>query len=99
MFAIMTTSLAFGLSLDDAKRQGLVGEQPDGYLGIVGSSSPDLLGLVTMINRERHTVYQEIAARNKTSLQTVELLAGKTAIEKTEAGRYIKLPSGKWMKK
>ena len=40
----------------------------------------------------------EIAARNNISLKDVEALAGKKAIEKSEAGSYIK-DNGGWKKK
>ena len=88
------------LSLSEAKDQGLVGERPSGYLGIVGAApSSGVEGLVTDINRQRREKYQEIATRNHTNLQAVELLAGKTAIEKTLPGHYVQLPSGNWVKK
>ena len=98
--AIGAANVALALSLDEAKDRGLVGEQPNGYLGIVGSSqAPDLQALVSHINQQRREKYQEIAARNKTNLQAVELLAGKTAIGKTQSGHYVKIPSGNWVKK
>jgi len=31
---------ALALELDDAKNMGLIGEQPNGYLGLVSASSP-----------------------------------------------------------
>ncbi|NNL06774.1 MAG: DUF1318 domain-containing protein, partial [Gammaproteobacteria bacterium] len=42
--------------------------------------------------------YKDIAARNNTSLEAVELLAGKKAIEKSAPGSYIKL-GGSWQRK
>ncbi|HBC57517.1 MAG TPA: DUF1318 domain-containing protein [Gammaproteobacteria bacterium] len=88
------------LTLDEAKRQGLVGEQRDGYLGIViGSPSPDVHQLVTSINDKRRAKYREIANRNNTSLNSVESLAGQKAIEKTASGQYIQSDSDSWTKK
>ena len=40
LFLLVTPLLAFGLSLDEAKQQGLLGERPDGYLGL---AKPPLL--------------------------------------------------------
>ncbi len=88
------------LTLDEAKQQGLVGEQRDGYLGIVMQSAhSDVHQLVTNINDKRRAKYQEIANRNNTSLHSVESLAGQKAIEKTSSGQYIETDSGSWTKK
>jgi uncharacterized protein YdbL (DUF1318 family) len=86
------------IDLQTAKDQGLVGETPGGYLEAVVSPSPDIKALVDSINSQRREKYQEIAARNNTSLQAVELLAGKKAIEKSSPGSYIKL-GGSWKQK
>ena len=91
-------SLAIGLH--EAKAQGLVGEQSNGYLGLVKpSASADVRALMRDINAKRKQHYQAIARRNSTALNVVEALAGKKAIERTAAGQYVKLPSGKWVKK
>lgn len=101
LFALLSGwSAAWGLELDQAKLQGLVGEGPDGYLhAVVERPSPDVASLVEEINRKRREKYLEIAERNGTSLQVVERLAGKKAIEKTPSGQYVKVPAGTWIRK
>ena len=47
---------------------------------------------------KRKAKYQSIASQNSTSLETVELLAGKKAVEKTQPGNYIQTATG-WKKK
>lgn len=91
---------AVGLAtpLDEAKAQGRVGEKLDGYLGVV-TSSPDVEDLVEKTNSQRRTMYREIAAKNGTSLEIVETLAGKKAVDNTVVEHLIQLPSGKWTKK
>lgn len=89
---------AMALGLQDAKSMGLVGEKADGYLGIVKNAA-DVPQLVQKINDARKQHYKDIAARNKISLDAVEKLAGKKAIEKTTSGQFVQLPSGKWVKK
>ena len=89
---------AYAIELQSAKDQGLVGETPAGYLEAVSSPSPEVKALIENINAQRKAKYQEIAARNNTSLQAVEQLAGKKAIEKSDPGSYIKL-DGNWQKK
>lgn len=93
------TSL-WALTLGEAKAKGLVGETPTGYLGVVsGKGSREVQALMKDVNQKRKQKYRGIAKRNATSLQTVEVLAGNTAIKKTRPGHFIQLPSGKWTKK
>jgi len=90
----------WGLTLEEAKTQGLVGEQPNGYLSVVSPpASVEVQALVNDINQKRRQTYEDIARRNGTDLQAVELLAGKTAIDNTKPGNFIQLPSGQWVKK
>jgi uncharacterized protein YdbL (DUF1318 family) len=91
---------AWSATLAQAKSQGLVGEQADGYLGVVAASATaDVKALVADINQKRRSEYQAIAQRNNTSLDAVEALAGKKAIDLTPPGQYVRLPSGQWVKK
>ena len=90
----------WAISLQEAKAQGLVGEQANGYLGLVKSgASAEVKTLMNEINVKRKQEYQGIARRNNTELNVVEALAGKKAIERTPPGQYVKLPSGQWVKK
>ena len=91
---------AFAIDLDAAKQSGLVGERPDGYLGIVTAGpSADVVSLVEDINRKRKVKYQEISQKNGQALQVVETLAAKKVIERIEPGRYFMDEAGKWVKK
>lgn len=104
LLAFLTTCLlliaqpAFSMDLQTAKDQGLVGETPSGYLEAVKSTSPEVNSLIENINAQRKQKFKEIAARNNTTLEAVELLAGKKAIEKSAPGSYIKL-GGSWQQK
>lgn len=90
----------WAIGLQDAKAQGLVGEQPNGYLGLVkANASADVKAMMNDINSKRKQAYQRIAQRNNTKLDVVETLAGKKAIERTPPGQYVKLPTGQWAKK
>ncbi len=90
--------VAFGLSLEDAKTQGLVGERPNGYLGVVHPGSQEAEALSNEVNAKRRQAYQDIASRNKTQLQAVEALAGEKAIQNTKPGHLVEGPGG-WTKK
>ena len=95
--SLFISSAAFALSLNEAKQQGLVGEQVTGYLGTVKATA-ETTALVNNINAKRKNKYKEIAKRNGTSLESVEKLAGKTALKKTPSGQYISLGKS-WRKK
>ncbi len=94
---LITCQAAFALDLQTAKAQGLVGETLTGYLAPV-KATPEVQQLVKTINTKRKAQYKKIAQRNGTSLQAVEQLAGKKAIEKTPPGQFIKA-GGDWQKK
>lgn len=89
---------AWAISLDDAKQQGLVGEMPNGYLGVVVESS-ETITLVDMVNEKRKEIYMNLARENKITMQQVTSLAGKKAIDKTESGHLVKNATGQWVKK
>ena len=91
---------SWGLSLEEAKTQGVVGEQPNGYLGVVQpGASAEVQALVNDVNQKRRHMYEDIARRNSTKLDAVEMLAGKTAIDNTRPGNFVRSPSGQWVKK
>ena len=93
-------SLTFALNLDEAKSQGLVGEQQDGYLGIViANPSAEVRQLVESVNAKRREEYSGIAQRTGTAQGVVEALAAKKAHEKTRPGNFVQSPSGEWQRK
>lgn len=96
--ALVFSVQALALDLDTAKRQGLVGERPNGYLGVV-KATPAAVELVSEINKKRRQAYERIAEKNGISVEQVEGLAGQEAIKKTLGGNYLKTPSGQWVRK
>lgn len=98
---LMSASVAFAaLSVDAAKSEGLVGEQPNGLLGIVTAApSPDVQALVSQTNAERLKRYQDIATKNGTQVEQVQAVAGEKLVTATPAGQYIMNAAGTWQKK
>ncbi len=92
------SSLALALDLDTAKAQGLVGEQPDGYLGVV-QATPAAVELAADINAQRRVAYERIARDNGIPVNQVAALAGQKAIERTARGGYVRTPGGQWVRK
>ncbi|MEE4360757.1 MAG: YdbL family protein [Pseudomonadales bacterium] len=91
---------ASALELSDAKARGLVGEQLDGYLGVVKPpASAELQALVDSVNARRRAEYSRIADANGITLEVVRQLAAGKAIERTPAGQWIRLEDGRWHRK
>ena len=98
--SMLTVSVAVGSPLTQPKADGLIGEQANGYIGRVSHDvPPDVIQLVNEVNAKRKAGYQQIAAKQGTSLEEVEKIAGNKAIEKTLPGNYIRDASGVWRKK
>ncbi|MCX8643067.1 MULTISPECIES: YdbL family protein [unclassified Gilliamella] len=84
-------------ALSQAKAQGFVGEQDDGYLGVVKNEA-NASEIAQLINQARKAQYQKVSAETNVSLSEVEKRAGSKAQEKTPVGQYIK-QQGRWLKK
>ena len=99
--ALLVSAMAFSawaISLGDAKHQGLVGEMPNGYLGVIVENA-EVKNLVASVNTKRKSIYMNLARKNKITMQQVTALAGEKAFAKTQPGHYIKNASGQWVKK
>ena len=91
---------ALAAPLDDAKAAGYLGEQPDGYLGLVDPAAPaEVKRLMTDINDKRRTYYQGIAVKNGTSLEAVQALVGAKLIDQAPSGIHVKDSNGRWIRK
>ncbi|WP_168204029.1 YdbL family protein [Aliikangiella coralliicola] len=102
--SIIILFLAFSSSviaseLTAPKKAGIIGERFDGYVGIIKNASPEIKALVKNVNNKRKERYKAIAKKRKQSLQTVQQIAGESALKKTVKGNYIFLKSKGWVKK
>ena len=93
--AAMTLNEAMS-ALGEAKASGVLGEKPDGYLGVVRSSK-NAEDIASQINQARRAEYHRVAKQNGISVSDVEAIAGKKAIEKTPPGQIIQL-NGNWVR-
>ncbi|MFG7353421.1 YdbL family protein [Shewanella oncorhynchi] len=89
---------AFAMSLQEAKSQGYLGEQANGYLGLV-QANPEAKAVMDDVNNKRRAHYETIAKKNKLSPGDVAKLAGEKAIAATDKGNYVQDAKGKWIKK
>jgi hypothetical protein len=78
-----------------ARAEGKVGEQPDGYLGVVPGNG-DLQDLVNDINIKRRNLYVSKARENNATLEAYALTAGCQAIARTVPGEKYRAPDGSW---
>ncbi len=86
-------------ALDDALRNGQVGETQRGYIAAVKSPSGAITRLINSINSRRRAQYQSIAKRNNLSLQQVEALVGPKVIQRAPKGTYYQDAGGRWKRK
>lgn len=86
--------------LGDAKAAGLVGERPDGMLGLVTNNAPaEMRSLVNDINSQRKHEYERIAKKNGTDLEVVQTLAGQRLIAATPRRQFVMSADGFWVRK
>ncbi|MCH1931251.1 YdbL family protein [Shewanella sp. A25] len=89
---------AFAMTLQEAKSQGYLGEQQNGYLGLV-QNNPEAKAVMDDVNTKRRAHYETIAKKNNISASDVAKLAGEKAIAATDKGNFVQNAQGKWVKK
>lgn len=97
LLLVLVAVPALALDLQQAKSTGLVGERPDGLVGAV-QAGPGVSDLVARVNDGRMAKYGEIAARNGTTVQSVQAVAGQELVDKASPGTYV-LDGGSWRRK
>ncbi len=79
-----------------ARAAGLVGEKPNGYLGIVGNPTPELQAIVDDNYNSRRLVYTQRALELRRTLDEYAITAGCLAITRTVPGEKYQAPDGTW---
>jgi uncharacterized protein len=97
---------AFALTLDEARAQGLIGEDWTGYVAAVSATpSAEVQALVADVNAKRKSVYEQIAKQNSTAQNPVTAddvarVGAPKVFEKAAPGTYIRTAAGQpWKKK
>ncbi|MFC0205374.1 YdbL family protein [Novosphingobium soli] len=78
-----------------ARSDGKVGEQRDGYLGVVGSQGADIAAMVRDINNKRRSVYTSAAA-GKSTIEEYAFTTGCKLIRDTRPGEKYQGLDGSW---
>ena len=100
LLGLLLAGAAWAVTLQEAKDQGLVGEQRDGYVGLVaGTAAAEVRDLVREVNEERRRRYEQIARDNGITVEQVAAVAWERAVQATRAGHYVQDENGRWVRK
>jgi uncharacterized protein YdbL (DUF1318 family) len=86
-------------AVDAAKAAGKVGEQGDGYLGIIGDADSALRAAVAEINAGRKQVYADTAAKTGVTPEAAGEATARQLIARAPAGQMVKPLGGSWTRK
>jgi uncharacterized protein YdbL (DUF1318 family) len=78
-----------------ARASGKVGEQRDGYLGVIGSQGGDVTAMVRDLNNKRRAVYTA-AATGKSTIEEYAFTTGCKLIRDTSPGEKYQGLDGSW---
>lgn len=79
-----------------ARTAGQIGEQPDGYLGVVGTGSAELRAMINNINIQRKAAYTQQSAQSGSTVDQFAVTSGCNLIARTVPGEKYKAPDGSW---
>ena len=79
-----------------ARTAGQIGEQPDGYLGVVGTGSAELRAMINNINIQRKAAYTQQSAQSGSTVDQFAVTSGCNLIARTVTGEKYKAPDGTW---
>lgn len=95
-----TSAYAQGDAAAQLRASGHVGEQADGYLGLVDTASGDIRAQMEQVNIQRRAAYTQLAAQRGA---TIEEVAAATACQlfATRVGpnQFYRLPDGIWRRR
>jgi uncharacterized protein YdbL (DUF1318 family) len=81
----------------ELRATGQVGEQSNGYLGIVGSATADLRARVNAVNIRRRAAYTELAGKRGVQIEEVAAtMACELLATSVLPGQYYRLADGEW---
>lgn len=86
--------------IQELKKDGLIGENQQGYLEAVQSSLPAAdKEVIEAENADRKAVYEAIARQQGTTAELVGKLRAKKIFEQAKSGEFLKQENGTWKKK
>lgn len=101
--ALVAGTGAYAMQADGAgqlRASGQVGEQADGYLGLVGAASADIRAQMESINIQRRAAYTRLAAERGATIEEVAAATGcQLFATRVGPGQYYRLPDGVWRRR
>ena len=95
-----TAAYAQGDAAGQLRASGHVGEQADGYLGLVDAAPADVRAQMEQVNIQRRAAYTQLASQRGA---TIEEVAAATACQlfasRVGPGQYYRLPDGVWRRR
>lgn len=85
--------------VDAAKAQGVVGEQGDGFVGIVSGGDAAVRAAVAEMNASRAKIYAETAAKTGVTPEAAGQATAVTLFSRLQPGDWYKPVGGSWTKK
>ncbi len=79
-----------------ARSSGQIGEQVDGYLGIVAGGGADIRRMVEDLNIKRKAVYAQKAQEQQATVEDYAFTSGCLLISQTVPGEKYQAPDGSW---
>ncbi len=84
-------------AVDQAKAQGIIGEQADGFLGAVGGGvDPAVRGAMAEINAGRAQAYREAAARTGVTAAAAGEATARQLEARLPSGQFFRSVDGRW---
>jgi len=83
-------------SLVSLEQAGVIGENSSGMVVVRSDSDPSAAGIVSEENSDRMIIYNEIAAKNGTSVSDVQKLYAERLQRDAPAGTPVETASGSW---
>jgi len=98
ILALLLVPSAWGLTLDEARQQGRVGETLSGFIA-ARQQDDETLALVKRINEGRTQQYQRVAQQNNLTTSEVARIAGEKLVSRAGSGEYVRGINGQWLRK
>lgn len=92
-------SAAAKAAVDAGKASGVVGEQADGFLGVVSGGDAAVRAAVAEINTARAALYKDTAAKTGATPEAAGQATAKQLYARLAPGQYWKPLDGGWTKK
>jgi hypothetical protein len=105
--AILVVLAAFAASpataqspaFESAVQAGAIGERYDGYMGFVGTPSPELRRQLAAVNLRRRNLYIELSTRRNVTAQVVGVATGCELLGRLGVGEAYMLKDGVWRRR